>query len=366
MRSNIDRKSTKKTNSNKKIRSCKHFRNYVLAIMLIACFLICGCGTKVVLTTGFGKEDVFIIGDTKCTLPEMKVYLTDIQNQYENVYGSGIWEAELDGVTLEQNVKDTVLARMAQVKTMYLMAVDNGVTLSQEDMEKVEIAADAYFSGLTPEQIEYMGITREMLVNMYTEYAIANRGYDAVIEEINPEISDDEARTVIVQHIFLATGVFDGAGNFVMYSQDKKADIYNAAMEIKQRAEDGEDFEALAAEYSDEDLLTLSFGRGMMDEAIEMEAFSLATGQISAIVETEKGLHIFKCISTLDREQTEANKAVLVEERRQIAFKAKYDAFVSGLVKNLNNELWDSITLNYDIDINSPFFELYDVGFEIY
>ena len=151
-----------------------------------------------------------------------------------------------------------------------------------------------------------------------------------------------------------------------MLPSGQKAEIYNKAMEIKQQAEDGEDFEALAAEYSDEDSLILSFGRGVMDRAIEIEVFNLATGQISSIVETETGLHIFKCISTLDRAETEANKAVLVEERRQIAFKDEYDAFVAGLVKNLNNELWDGVSLNYDIDIDSPFFELYDARFEIY
>lgn len=346
-----------------KIRKIK---NCILPFILICAFLLTGCGTKVVLTTGFGKDDVFIIGDTKCTLPEMKVYLTDIQNQYESVYGDGIWNAELDGVTLEDNVKDTVLARIAQVKTMYLMAVSEGVALSEEDLELVQSAAEEYYSGLSDEQLEYMGVTQELLVSMYTEYAMADRVYEAVIDEINPEISDDEARTVIVQHIYLATGVTDGAGNFVMYSQEKKADLYNEAMDIKQRAEDGEDFEALAAEYSEEDSFILSFGRGVMDPAIEQEVFNLATNQVSSIVETETGLHIFKCISTLDREQTEANKAVLVEERRQVAFKYEYDTFVAGLVKNLNNELWDSVSLNYDIDINSAFFELYDARFEIY
>lgn len=340
----------------------------IIAVVLVMAMMLAmvGCGTKVVLTTGFGKDDIFIIGDTRCTMPEMMVYLIDIQNQYEKVYGTGIWDAELDGVTMEENVKDTVLARMAQVKTMYLLAVSKGVVLSDEDIEKVEGAADDYISGLTEAQIEYMGVTRELLVTMYTEYAMADRVYEAVIEGINPEISDDEARTVVVQHIFMATGVYDGAGNFVMYSQEQKAEIYNKAMEIKQQAEDGEDFEALAAVYSDEDSLILSFGRGVMDRAIEIEVFNLATGQISSIVETETGLHIFKCISTLDRAETEANKAVLVEERRQIAFKDEYDAFVAGLVKNLNNELWDGVSLNYDIDINSPFFELYDARFEIY
>ena len=376
----------------------------ILAVILTAFMMlsVAGCGTKVVLTTGFGKDDIFVIGDAKCTRPEMLVYLTDIQSQYENVYGDGIWDAELDGVTLEDNVKDTVLARIAQVKTMYLMAVAEGLVLSEEDIEKVNSAASEYYLALTARQAEYMGITQEMLETMYKEYALADRVYEAVIAEINPEISDDEARTVVVQHIFLATGVVDGAGDFIMYSQERKAEVYNKAMEIKSRAEgtyispadtmtgaglssgtasgtndtggiadtegnaisEPEDFAKLAEEYSEEDTFELSFGRGVMDPAIELEVFKLATGQVSSIVETETGLHIFKCISTLDREQTEANKAVLVEQRRQEAFKTQYNAFVSGLVKNLNNELWDEITLDREFEVNCSFFEIYDEKFK--
>lgn len=338
---------------------------FAVLLLILGCVTVSGCGTKVVLTTGFGKEDVFVIGDTKCTLPEMNVYLTDIQGQYENVYGDGIWDAQLDGVTLEDNVKDTVLARIAQVKTMYLLAVSKGVVLSEEEKSAVEEAANVYYSGLDDEQKEYLGVTRELLVQMYTEYALADMVYDAVIADINPEISDDEARTVLVQHIYFATGVTDAAGNFVMFTQDQKAELYNLAMEVKKRAENGEDFEALAVEYSSSSSLELSLGRDTMDPAIEKEVFSLAKGEISSIVETETGLLIFKCVSTLDREQTEANKIVLVEKRRQEAFKSEYDSFVNGLVKNLNNELWDSISLNRDFDINSSFFEIYDARFEI-
>ena len=41
------------------------------------------------------------------------VYLTNSQNQYESVYGPEIWKANAEGVTLEQNIKDTALARIA-------------------------------------------------------------------------------------------------------------------------------------------------------------------------------------------------------------------------------------------------------------
>ena len=109
-------------------RYMKRFKKSI-CIGLLSCmiFTITGCGNeenkKVVLTTGFEKNEVFRIEDVSCMLPEIMVYLTNTQNQYENVYGEEIWETAVGEVTLEDNVKDIVLAKMARVKTLNLMAI---------------------------------------------------------------------------------------------------------------------------------------------------------------------------------------------------------------------------------------------------
>lgn len=56
----------------------------------------------------------------------MMVYLTNVQNEYEKVYGDRIWESSHNGVTLEDNIKDTVLERLTRIKTMYLLAKEQG------------------------------------------------------------------------------------------------------------------------------------------------------------------------------------------------------------------------------------------------
>ena len=100
----------------------------VLGVSMVTGLTACGGddGTKVVFTTGFGKNEVFRIGDESCSKAEIMIYLTTIQNQYANVYGTEIWNTSLNGVTLEDNVKETVLARIAQIKTMYLLAKEAG------------------------------------------------------------------------------------------------------------------------------------------------------------------------------------------------------------------------------------------------
>ena len=49
----------------------------------------------------------------------------------------------------------------------------------------------------------------------------------------------------------------------------------------------------------------------------------------------------------LDREETDANKLKIVEERKREVFGQEYDSFVNTLVRQLNDKLWDEITLSH-------------------
>lgn len=342
----------------------------LLLVFLLTSAFFGGCEgkngqAKVVLTTGFGKDDVFILGEKICTLPEIMVYLTNVQSQYENVYGLEIWNASLDGVSLEVNVKDTVLARIAQVKTMSLMADDRGIELDERERGYVEDAAESYYASLNATEIEKLQITKELLVQMYTEYALSEKLYKALIADINPEISDDEARFVKVYHIFFATTTKDGAGNIVPYATKDKSASYRNACKVRAMAlKEDQDFKELALQYSEDDQIELAFGKGQLDSVIEDAAFDMETGEISKVLETETGYHLLKCISTLDREETDANKIAIVEKRRAETFEAEYNEYLSSLVRNLNEELWDQITLVHDEEITtSSFFAEYENRF---
>lgn len=337
-----------------------------MGCILIMLFMLAACGgkdrTRVVFTTGFAKDEVFRIEDESCKVDEIMVYLTTIQNQYESVYGEEIWNTELDGVTLEENVKETVLARIAQVKTMYLLALDKGVELDEEESLLVERAAKEYFDSLSETEIERMGVSFETVRGLYTEYALAEKVYEFLIEGINPEISDDEARTIIVQHILLRTYTMDGAGKRVDYPESARRATYEKACEIREMAASGEyDFTELASRYSEDTNITYSFGKGEMEEHFEAAAFLLETDEISPVVESESGYHIIKCVSTFDRQETDANKLKIVEQRCREAFGREYDAFVETLAKNLNRSLWEEIELIHDDEVRTDnFFAIYD------
>ena len=62
----------------------------------------------------------------------------------------------------------------------------------------------------------------------------------------------------------------------------------------------------------------------------------------------------------LDREETDANKLKIVEERKREVFGQEYDSFMNTLVRQLNDKLWDEITLITDEQVTTDnFFDVY-------
>ena len=93
------------------------------------------------------------------------------------------------------------------------------------------------------------------------------------------------------------------------------------ARELRRRAREGEDFGALARQYSDDqgsasaggDLGT--FGRGEMVPAFEEAAFALDSGEVSDPVETPYGLHVIK-LEGRETPSFEENRDRFAEELR--------------------------------------------------
>ena len=330
----------------------------ICAVLLLAILLLTGCGNpaeqKVVFTTGFTDDQVFRIENAVCTLTEAMAYLVNMQEGYERTFGTDIWNSETDSGTVEDRLKDSVLAKIAQIKAMNLLAKEMGIELEESEEKLATEAAKEYFETLSDADKKAMNnITVDDIAAIYEEHALADKLYDYIIRDINPEISDDEARTITVEQILIKTYSLDASGKKESFDDPAKTRALRKAEEVKKLLAEGASFEETMAEYNEADEGTISFGKGDMDEAYEEAAFSLGTEEVSDIVEAEDGYVIIKCISTFNREETEANKIKIVAERKREVFGEQYDTFVSGLSKQLNEKLWDSVTLVDDENVTT-------------
>lgn len=314
----------------------------------------CGINGSTILMGRLADTEVFRIGDNICTLPEVKVYLTTAQKQYENILGVDMWERDFGGITLESYLKENILGQIAQIKSMTLLAEEYKITLNEEEEKKVKEAAKTYFLSLNEKEKEYLGIDEETIATLYREYALANKVYEEITKNVDTEVSDDEARKITVQQIFF--------GFEEEEPRKQKSEQYKKAAEaLKELRETDSDFREVAEKYNQDENMEYTFGKGEKEESVEIAAFNLEIGQMSDVIETSTGYVIMKCISNFDREETDANKAVIVEKRKTEAFDAVYDEFVGRQASQFNDELWEEITFSNDVEItNMTFFEVYD------
>ncbi len=307
-----------------------------------------------------------MIEDSVCTLSEAMVYLVNTQEGYETTFGSDIWAKATDDGTVEDRLKSSVLAKLAQIKAMNLLAVNTGIALEQSEIDLASKAAAEYYATLTEADIEAMNdVTEAEIARIYEEQALADKLYDYIIRDINPEISDDEARTITVEQILLKTYSLDASGEKEPYDDSQKKTVYNKAKSILTAINNGDNFEELMSQYNEADEGTISFGKGEMEKIYEDTAFNLGTGDVSSIIETSEGYVIIKCITTFNREETEANKVKIIAQRKKEVFGEQYDAFVATLTKQLNEKLWDSVTLVDDENVTtSGFMDVYSKYFD--
>lgn len=343
---------------NKKNKMAPLLGAMLLIMALTACSKDRG---KVVFTTGFEEDELFRIGEVSCTLPEYMIYLTNMQNKYEDAFGEDVWSITFENATLEDNVKDIALAQIAQMKSVYLLALQQEIELTPEEEGKLEKAVEEYFSSLSEAEIKALGVDKKDIRNLYKEYAMAQKVYEQIVSQVNPEISDDEARTVVVEQIYIKNHVVDSSGKKIAYSPSMKADCLETMQEIHEAlVTEGKDFTELAGKYNEGETIRLSFQKGDAPAAIENVVFNMHTDEISEIIETADGYYILKCISTLDRAQTDENKLVIMEKRKKEAFNQEYDVFVNTLARKLNEKLWQKVELIHDKQVDTDdFFVIY-------
>lgn len=302
------------------------------------------------------------INDKNCQKSEFMLYLTTIQNQYEAVYGEALWSQAENGVSLEEKVKDMVLAKIAQVKVMNLMAESYGLSLDVTESEKVKEASVTFFESLNDTEKELIGVTLEDIVSIYSEYALANKVYEYVIRDVNPEISDDEARSVTVQKILVKTGEVNENGEVMEYSLRSREEAkVRAEAALREVNLEEESFESISAKYNEDDSTSMTFKRGEMEPEIEEAAFSLDKDEVSGLVETSRGFYIFKCISDFDVYSTQQNKVDILKTRKQEVFSETYDAFLKELSKTLNEKLYSEIIMIHNPEVTTSSF--FDVEF---
>ena len=129
--------------------------------MMLCAMLLAGCGKSLIITTGFGRGEVFRIGSEGCRISELKVYLLDLQKENERLFGSAIWEGG-DSKELQDAVKEQALSQVTRVKALNQIAVKRNVMLTELEKREAEEAEHKYYAGLSAAEIKFSACSVNM------------------------------------------------------------------------------------------------------------------------------------------------------------------------------------------------------------
>jgi parvulin-like peptidyl-prolyl isomerase len=223
-----------------------------------------------------------------------------LQAVRENVGTRAAQLKDLEAAQLKSVVERSAV-QLAEKKLLLDAAMKAKTAVPAGDLEKALQAEyeraggeQGFLDALKASELDIAHVKKsleeQLLINAFLESKLSKE-IAVAPEDVAKAYAED--KTVSVRHILLLTqGKTDR----------EKAEARKKIEEILARAKAGEDFAALAKQYSedpgskDNGGLYKDFGRGAMVKPFEDAAFSVPVGEISGIVETTYGYHILQIV----------------------------------------------------------------------
>lgn len=241
-----------------------------------------------------------------------------------------------------QEIRKTFLNTMIDIKLQIQEAQKSGLSVGSAETEsaiadikkKYNLTEDAFIGYLKAEGLDIEGykekLSEQILISKIVRQKVSENIFisDNDVEEYYEAHKEQYLRKerVKIRQIFFTRPEDDSL----------KSEAETRAEEVFRRIQNGEDFESLAREFSEDpsrefggDLGYIS--RGSMLKEIEDVAFNLETGEVSKPFWSSSGLHIVKLEDRIGSSKTEEARENIKEILFEEAFQSRFEDWVKAL-----------------------------------
>ena len=356
-------------NVEKSIENRKSDRKYM--VILIAAVLFLAVLTAVLIAI-FAKEKsayntvVFKVADEKVRMDEVNFLM--LQNAINlNIDEDTLNKSEtklqaLGYDSADEYYKNEILTLIMDYKVEYLTAKQQGMTLSDEDKDKVRKDVTDYLSGINARVLNELGLTKERIIEIYEQRYLAGKLADKTKEEIDVDDGDVDKRFATI-YVMLFPKVKttqdgdyvreeDGETPVMLSDEEMEKQKENAYAAYKELTEDGAMVEDVVKKYGieafseEESNLIESFGGPFSKYAKELKE-----GEYSPVIDESSFYGIVKMVKENNEqisEQILTQYADDVKEDglKEMLYKWYEELGVSGGPKFVGNS-WDKVSF-YD------------------
>lgn len=284
----------------------------------------------------------------------------DYDTYYMSYFGEDMWTRESgdDAETMTDRVKDNTLQSLEEYYLLEEHMDEYGVSLTEDEMSKIESAAAEFMSVNTDEAIKAMGATEDYVKEQLRLATVQQKMYDAIVAGADTDVSDEEC----AQKTFSYVRVSKSASSD---DEDSKTDE-EAAAEAKEKAQQildealsgsSEDPLKTAAEAHDASKATCSYGTKdlqseddnstYLDMAVLEAAEKLGEGEYSqTLIDTDDYYYVIRMDSLDDKEAAERERESIISDRKQALYDETLDGYKDAAEWSVDDKVWEPV--NFD------------------
>lgn len=280
---------------------------WLLGLAVLACFLVVGSpllGGEVL------DKVVAVVNDEVITQSELDILLLPVYNQYKNLFAGEKLVEKLS------EARRSILNQLIEDRLVYQETKRLKIEVTEEEVNARYLEFKSRFKGEGEAEklLAEQGLTPAKLKERYRQQIAIRKLHQYYIRSkilVTPKDIQDYYQSHLAkftqkERLKVKTITIRKSEASV---RSKEADpvAREKAEEILRHLYAGEKFETLAARYSEDNKATGGgdlgvVQRGDLVEGIDMVLFNLKPGEISPIMETDMGFHIFKVVEKRPRQ----------------------------------------------------------------
>ncbi|MBR6709659.1 MAG: peptidylprolyl isomerase [Clostridia bacterium] len=272
----------------------------VVALLLVAAFLLVGCGE--IKPVEPSEEDLVVVmqaDDVPICYDEMRYYTRNLKDQMAVYYGD-IWANADAAAPYVQELTDSVMSMARYNAAVLSLCAEFGISI---DEEKIQEGVQAEVEALV-EELGSFSKYKEALASYYmtdrlfryiTGVTLCENELFYAMLDLDIINESDEA----VQAYFATDDFIRTLHIFISNDEGESVDANRKrAEEALQKLNEGAKFTTTIGNYSEDFYMTTTdgyyFSRGEMKQVYEDAAFALEENTYSDVIETEEGFYIIQ------------------------------------------------------------------------
>lgn len=322
-----------------------------LAVVLAASMAFTGCSVR--------NKAVATVNGEKIPYKVANFYVRYYQASYESYYlqqsSAEFWHEEVEeegGKTYEELLLQDMIDSLKQMYILEDHMEDYDVEITSDEKADIREAAAQFMRENDEDTVDFMTASEEVVERVLTLVTIQQKMTVAIEADVDTEVSDEEAAQKKMNYVQFSYYTTDEFGMSVELSDEQKEEQKKLAEELQKKAKESGDLKK-TAEKEEKGAQEATFDSGSENYAEELieAADKLKKGEISDMIVAEDGCYVAQLVSTFDREATDAQKPVIVEERKQELFDETYEKWEKEADYKLDKDVWAKINFDDGITV---------------